>query len=143
MPTGSGRLPKNYDFKLKFHPKLVPKLVPKRDPFRNPLFSRFFARGTALSHLKMTRSANIRKNGPPFWNPFWLENRKNGAAGIRPIGSGWEPASVWRSGGTPGSPRQPFGSRAAMFLGSPGSPRRPSCSQAALFYGKMFGKVAG
>ena len=107
MPNGSGRLPKNYDFELKFHPKLVPKLVPKRDPFRNPLFSRFFARGAVLSQLKTTCSANFRKNGPPFWGPFWLETRKNGATGTAPIGSGCEAASVWRSWGTPGSPRLP------------------------------------
>ena len=88
MPNGSRHLPKNHDFQVKFHPKLVPKLVPKRNPFRNPFFSRFFARGTILNHLKTTRSANFRKNGPPFWSPFWLKIAKNGGTLTYPIGSG-------------------------------------------------------
>ena len=72
------------------------------------LFSRFFARGTVLSHLKTTSSANFGKNGPPFWNPFWLKMAKNRGTLTNPVGSGCEAASVWRSWGTPGSPRPPF-----------------------------------
>ena len=138
MPNGSGRLSQNLDFELKFHPKLMPKLVPKRDPFRNPLFSRFFARGTVLSHLKTTSSANFRKNGPPFWGPFWLKMAKNGAAVTDPIGSGCEATSVWRSWGTPWLSKTafwlPFCLPAALFLGSSGSPRWSSCFQAGMFF---------
>ena len=124
MPNGSGRLSKNLHFELKFHPKQVPKLVTKRDAFRNPLFSRFFARGTVWSHLKTTSSANFRKNGPPFWEPFWLKIRKNGATVISPFGSLARSPSVLR------------------FWVPPPPPRRPSCPQVAWFL-EALGMVSG
>ena len=136
-------VPKSLYFYWKFHPKLVPKLVPKRDPFRNPLFSRFFARGTVLSHLKTTSSANFRKNEPPFWHPFWLKICKNGAPLTDPIGSGCEAASVWRSWGTPWLSKTAFWLPGGHVFGLWVWFSAGFCIQTALFYGKMFGKVAG
>ena len=115
MPNGSRHLPRNHDFQLKFHPKLVPKLVPKRDPFRYPLFSKFFACGIVLSHLKTTRSANFRKNGPPFWEPFWLKIRKNGGALIKYFGSGARSPSVLRFWVPPPSQDGPLALRLPGF----------------------------